>query len=223
LDRINSEAKRLRILIADDHAVVRKGVRVLLEHEPGWQVCGTAANGRQALEQAQKLKPDVVVLDLTMPEINGIDLVRRIKRDMPKSEVLVFSAHESADVVAQVFEAGVKSYITKGDPSRDLISAVRSLGEHKPFFTSHISEILFARYVGKQRANGHCPHSELSARGRQIVQLLSRGKSSKEAAEILGISTRTLETHRAAIMRQLGLDSLAHLVRYAIRNNLIEA
>jgi DNA-binding NarL/FixJ family response regulator len=219
----DGNTKPLRILIADDHDVVREGVRALLEHEPGWEVCGTAGTGREAVEQAGILKPDVVVLDLTMPELNGVDAVRLIKRAVPTAEVLVFSAHESEDLVAQVFEAGAKSYITKADASRYLVSAVRSLGEHKPFFTNHISEILFARFLDKPTSKGHLRNPKLSAREREILQLLSKGKSNKEAADILGISTRTTETHRAAVMHKLGLQSLADLVRYAIRNSIIEA
>ncbi len=219
----NGHTKPLRILIADDHDAVREGVRALLEHQPGWEVCGTAATGREALEQAQKLKPDVVILDLTMPELNGLDAVRLIKRALPDTEVLIFSAHESEDIIAQVFEAGAKSYITKSDSSRHLVAAVRSLGEHKPFFTGNVSNILFARFLTKPRANGHFASPKLSSREREVVQLLSLGKSNKEAAGVLGISTRTTETHRAAVMRKLGLQSLADLVRYAIRNSIIEA
>src|SRR5450432_1340631 len=136
----------LRILVADDHEVMRNGVRALIEHEPGWQVCGTATNGQEAVDTARKLKPEVVVLDLTMPELDGLAALREIKRALPNTEVLIFSAHYSEEVIEQLFDAGAKSYIQKSDAGRHLVTAIKSLAEHKPFFTPEISEILFAKF-----------------------------------------------------------------------------
>lgn len=214
----------VRVLIADDHEVVREGLRALVEHEEGWEVCATARTGREAVELAKKLKPDVAVLDMTMPELSGLEAVRQIKRALPLTEVLVFSAHRSEEVIAQVFDAGAKSYICKADAGRHLIAAIRSLAEHKPFFTPEVSEILFAKFLAADasRRNG-LAEQKLTIREREIVRLLAEGRSNKDTAGLLGISVRTSETHRASLMRKLGLDSLAALVRYAIRNHIIEA
>ena len=214
----------LRILIADDHEVVREGMRALIEHEPGWQVCGTATNGQEAVEAAKKLKPDVVVLDMTMPELDGLEALRGIKHTLPNTEVVIFSAYHSEEVIEQLFDAGAKSYIQKSDGSRHLVAAIKSLAEHKPFFTSEISQILFAKFLSgsagkKQNGQEHT----VTSRERDVVRLLARGNSNKEVANCLGISIRTAETHRATLMRKLGLESLAALVRYAIRNNIIDA
>ena len=213
-----------RILIADDHEVVREGMRALIEHEPGWEVCGIATNGQQAVETAKELKPEVVVLDMAMPELDGLEALRQIKRALPNTEVVIFSAHHSEDVIEQLFDAGAKSYIQKSDAGRHLVAAIKSLAEHKPFFTPEISQILFAKFLTghtckKQSGLEHC----LTAREREIVRLLAEGHSNKEIASSLGISIRTTETHRAVLMRKLDIESLAALVRYAIRNNIIEA
>lgn len=214
----------LRILIADDHEVVREGARVLIEAERGWEVCGVAVNGREAVARATELKPDVVVLDMNMPELGGVDAVRQIKRACPETEILVFSAHRAEEVVEQVFEAGAKSYIQKADAGRHLIEAIRSLAEHKPFFTPEISEIVFRRFLHPEAPGRQSTaQQKLTQREREIVRLLAEGQSNKETAGLLGISTRTAETHRASLMNKLRLDSLPALVRYAIRNNIIEA
>jgi two-component system response regulator NreC len=214
----------LRILIADDHELVRDGMRALIEHEPGWTVCGMATNGQEAVDSAKKLKPDVVVLDMTMPELDGLTALRQIKRALPNTEVMIFSAHHSEDVIKQLFDAGAKSYVQKSDAGRHLVTAIKSLAKHKPFFTPEISEILFARFCSTDFGNrqSRLDHS-LTAREREIVRLLAEGRSNKEVASSLGISVRTAETHRAVLMRKLDVDSVSGLVRYAIRNNIIEA
>ncbi len=215
--------KTVRILIADDHEVVREGARLLIEREPGWEVCGTATNGQEAVDTAKKLKPEVVVLDMTMPELDGLEALRHIKRALPNTEVVIFSAHHSEEVIEQLFDAGAKSYIQKSDAGRHLVAAVKSLAEHKPYFTPEISQLLFAKFfsagAGKKRSG---PEHSLTAREREIVRLLAEGHSNKEVASCLGVSIRTAETHRATLMRKLDIDSLAALVRYAIRNNIIE-
>ncbi len=214
----------LRILIADDHEVVREGMRALIEHEPGWEVCGIAINGQEAVEMARKLKPEVVILDMAMPKLSGLEALRRIKRALPNTEVMIFSAHHSEEVIAQLFEAGAKSYIQKSDAGRHLVAAIKSLAEHKPFFTPEISKILFAKFFSADSCKKHSrPGHSLTAREREIVRLLAEGLSNKEIASSLGISSRTVETHRATLMRKLDITSFAPLVRYAIRNNIIEA
>jgi two-component system, NarL family, response regulator NreC len=216
--------RRLRILIADDHEVMRTGVRALIEQEPEWQVCGTATNGQEAVDAARKQKPDVVILDMTMPELDGLEALREIKRALPNTEVVIFSAYHSEEVIGQLFEAGAKSYVQKSDVSRHLVTAIKSLAEHKPFFTSEISQILFAKFLsGSAGKKQNVQEHTVTSRERDVVRLLAGGNSNKEVANCLGISIRTAETHRATLMRKLGLESLAALVRYAIRNNIIEA
>lgn len=214
----------LRILVADDHEVMRNGMRALIEHEPGWEVCGTASNGQEAVDTAKKLKPEVVVLDMAMPELDGLEALRQIKHALPNTEVVIFSAHHSEEVIEQLFDAGAKSYIQKSDAGRHLVAAIKSLAEHKAFFTPAISQILFAKFLSSssgKKQNGH--EHAVTNRERDVVRLLARGSSNKEVATSLGISIRTAETHRATLMRKLGLESLAALVCYAIRNNIIDA
>ncbi len=216
--------KKIRILIADDHEVVREGARALLEHEPTWEVCGMFGNGREAVAAAIALKPDVAILDMTMPELSGQEALRLIKRAVPQTEVLIFSAHTSEKIVAQVFDAGAKSYIRKVDAGRHLVAAIHCLAAHKPYFTPEISEILFAKFVSpKAETKSNHAHGKLTTREREIARLLAEGSSNKETASVLGVSVRTAETHRATLMRKLRLDSLPALVRYAIRNGIIEA
>jgi DNA-binding NarL/FixJ family response regulator len=204
---------------------MRLGSQAVIERHPGWEVCGTAANGREAVEKAAELRPDVVVIDMTMPELNGLDAARQIKRQLPGTEILMFTAHENDQLIRDAFEAGVKSFIFKSDAHQLLVEAIESLARHKPYFTGKVSEILFSKIL--DRANGAHDEADegqrLTLREREIVQLIAEGKSNKEVADVLGISVRTAETHRANILHKLHLDSVAALVRYAVRNKLIEA
>lgn len=214
----------VRVLVADDHEVVLEGVRALLAREPGLEVCGVASNGREAVASASRTKPDVVVLDMSMPDLDGLSAIRQIKRASPKTEVVAYSAHCSEEVIQEVFDAGAKSYIDKADAGRDLIDAIRSVAEHKPFFTPEISQIFFEKFLDADGLKKAGPaEQKLTPREREVVRLLAQSSSNKEIATALGISVRTAETHRATLMRKLGINSLAGLVRYAIRNNIIEA
>jgi len=216
--------KTLRILLADDHKVVRQGTRALLSTVPEWEIVGEADNGRDAVSLTSELKPDIVILDIGMPELNGLDATRQIKKKLPDTEVLIFTGQETEELVHDVFDSGARSYIMKTDAADHLIDALKALSEHKHFFTSRISEIVFARYIqGKKTVEGAPEKSRITDREREIVQLLAEGKSSKEIATILGISVRTVETHRAAIMKKLALKSFSELIRYAVRNKIIEA
>ena len=215
--------EKLRILLADDHEIVRQGVRMLIEKEPGWEVCAEAADGRKAVALAEKLTPDVVVLDMGMPELNGLEAARQIKRALPKTEVLIFTGEESEQLIHEVFATGARSYILKSELSEHLVAAIRALGGHKPYFTKRISEVVFARYLDGASGAGHDKTEGLTPREREIVQLLAEGKSNKEVGAALGISIKTVETHRATTMRKLRMDSFADLVRYAIRNKIIAA
>lgn len=214
---------KLRILLADDHEVVRQGVRKAIENEAGWEVCGEAADGRSAVALAGQLAPDVIVMDMGMPQLNGLEAARQIKRAQPAAEVLIFSGEASEQLIHDVFAAGARSYILKSDIGTHLIEAIRALGQHKHYFTDHISEVVFARYIDGASGAGKDKAEGLTPREREIVQLLGEGKSNKEVAAVLGISIKTVETHRAATMRKLRLDSFADLVRYAIRNKIIAA
>jgi len=216
--------KTLRILLADDHKVVRQGTRALLSTIPEWEIVGEADNGRDAVSMSAELRPDIVILDIGMPELNGLDATRQIKRKLPETEVLIFTGQETEELIHDVFDSGAGSYIMKTDAADHLIDALKALSEHKHFFTSRISEIVFARYIqGKKTLEGAPERSRITDREREIVQLLAEGKSSKEIGTILGISVRTVETHRAAIMKKLGLKSFSELIRYAIRNKIVEA
>jgi DNA-binding NarL/FixJ family response regulator len=215
----------LRILVADDHDVMREGTRAVIERQPGWEVCGVAGTGREAVSQALALKPDIVVMDMSMPDLNGLDAAVQIKRRLPCTEILIFTAHETDDLIREVFEAGAKSFIFKSEAYDFLVQAIQSLSQHKPFFTNRVSEVLFAEMLHRSEEKSHEAQASkrLTGREREIVQLLAEGKSNKEVAGALGVSVRTAETHRANILHKLHLDSLASLVRYAIRNKMIEA
>jgi DNA-binding NarL/FixJ family response regulator len=188
-------------------------------------VCGMGATGREVVVEAIRLEPDIVIMDMSMPQLNGLDAAVQIKRRLSRTEIIIFTAHETDELIREVFETGVKSFIFKSEAHTYLIEAIQSLSQHKPFFTSKVSEILFADILNRSEphANGSRSGQRLSAREREIVQLLSEGGSNKEVAETLGISVRTAETHRASVLRKLGLDSIASLVRYAIRHKIIEA
>jgi two-component system response regulator NreC len=215
----------LRILIADDHDVMREGTRAVIERQPGWEICGLVGTGREAVGQAILLQPDIVIMDMTMPELNGLDAAIQIKRRLPATEILMFTGHETDELIREAFQAGVKSFILKSEAHTYLVEAIESLSRHKPYFTSKVSEILFADILNRSEgaSGANQPGQRLSPREREIVQLLAEGKTNKEVGDVLGISVRTAETHRASVLRKLNLDSVASLVRYAIRNKIIEA
>jgi DNA-binding NarL/FixJ family response regulator len=212
----------LRILIADDHEVLRRGVRGVLEEQPGWQVVGEAANGRQAAEMARELQPDVVVLDISMPELNGLDATRQILQASPRSEILILTLHDSEQLAEEVLKSGARAYILKSDAAQDLVAAVSALQHHAPLFTSKIAGMVLDGFLHSTKSSRGTPTAvELTSREREIVQLLAEGKSNKEVATTLKISVKTAETHRANVMHKLGLHSTADLVRYALRNKIV--
>jgi DNA-binding NarL/FixJ family response regulator len=212
----------LRILIADDHDLMRRGIRALLESHAGWTVCGEAQNGREAIERAIELKPDIAVLDMTMPELNGIDAAQRIQKDSPATKILMLSMHYSEQLVAQLIQARIHGYVVKSDSDRDLERAVGALVVGKSFFTPLATREMLAKLTAGSSPEPEPTDNRLTTREREILQLLSEGKSSKEVASILDISTKTAETHRANIMRKLEIHNVAALVRYAVRNRMIE-
>ena len=213
-----------RVLLADDHELVRESLRRLIEGEPGWSICAEAADGRQAVALAEQERPDVAVIDIGMPELNGLDATRQILHRCPSTEVLIFTGIETEELVFSVFDAGARSYILKSDTRAQLLAALHAAAEHRPYFTTKVGELIFNRYSAIRR---NLPDDAgdgglLSPREREIVQLVAEGRTSKEVAARLGISVKTAETHRAAVMRKLRLDTLSDLIRFAIRNHLIE-
>lgn len=214
-----------RVLIADDHEVVRKGLRTLLEEQPGWQVAGEACDGREAVEKAKNLKPDVTVLDISMPTLNGLEATRQMMKNNPQSRVLVLTMHESDPLIREVLGAGARGYLLKSDAGRDLVNAVDAIRRNKTFFTARVAQMVLDGYLDKKIAkpDAETPRDRLTPRQREIIQLLAEGKSSKEVASALNLSIKTAETHRANIMRRLDCHSVSELVRYAVRNNIVQA
>src|SRR5882762_859412 len=211
----------LRILVADDHHVVRTGLRTLLETEKGWEVCAEAGNGREAVEKVREHKPDVAVLDISMPLLNGGEATRQIRKLSPGTEVLILTMHESESLIQEALAAGARGYILKDDADRSLIAAVSSVARHKPYLSTRVSEV-FSNTVLPGSDDSVSDRRRLTPREREILQLLAEGKSNKEIASFLTISVKTAETHRANIMLKLDFHSITELVRYAVRNKIIE-
>lgn len=215
----------VRLLLADDHEIVRRGLRALLEAEPGWEVVAEAADGRDAIEKARETKPDVAILDISMPLLNGLEATRQIMSSVSQTKVLILTVHDSDPLIQQVLETGARGYLLKTDAAGDLVAAVDALRRNKTFFTPKVAQMVLEGYLHKD-SNNATPGGgayRLTGRQREIVQLLAEGKSSKEVASTLGLSVKTAETHRANIMRRLDCHSVTALVRYAIRNQIIDA
>jgi DNA-binding NarL/FixJ family response regulator len=214
----------LRILIADDHQLFRDGVRALLQSHAGWEICGEASTGREAVAKTIELRPDVIILDISMPDLNGADAARRIRMASKNAEILILSVHYSDQLIREIIDAGAHGYVLKTDSDRDLLLAVESLARHKPFFTSKAKRVIQNEFIreGKFTNISTVLRNPLSSREREIVQLLAEGKNSREVSLSLGISVKTVETHRANIMRKLEIHNVSELVRYAVRNQLIE-
>ena len=214
----------VRILMADDHEIVRRGLRAMVEACESWRVVAEASTGRQAVEMAMELKPDLVIMDIGMPELNGLEATRQILRDRPSTEILILTMHASEQLVREVLDAGARGYILKSDAGRELVTAVESLANHRPYFTSTVSEMVLQGFLRPEAATEEAHlRSPLTPREREIVQLVAEGKSNKEVASALDISVKTVETHRARIMAKLNLRSVGELVRYAVRNGIVQA
>jgi len=216
----------IRILIADDHDLMRMGLRSLIEAQPDLDVCGEAVNGEDALEKVMSLRPDIIVLDVSMPGIDGREVARRIRAEAPETQILFFTVHDSGALVQSILEVGASGYILKSDAPAYLVEAIRAISQKNLYFSSGISKFVLARHEaqsdGSQLTNGDIREDNLTPREREITGLLALGKSNKEVAKNLFISVRTVETHRRTIFRKLEINSLAELVLYAIRTKLIK-
>jgi DNA-binding NarL/FixJ family response regulator len=211
-----------RILVADDHELVRRGIRVLLENHPGWEVSAEAKDGREAVERANELKPDLVLMDIGMPNLNGIDAARQILANSPATHILILTMHYSQQVVQEVLAVGARGFLLKSDAGRDLITAVEAVQHNRTFFTSQATEVVVDGYLNPEKKEEQPLRNRLTPRERQVVQLLAEGKTSKEVAVALNLSVKTAETHRTNIMRKLDLHSVADLTLYALRNGIAQ-
>ena len=214
----------LRIFVADDHEVVRRGLCALLTSHFGWEICGEAGDGREAVEKVARLKPDIVILDIGMPSLNGLDAARQIMHNDPRQKIAILSVMESEQVIHEALKAGARAYISKSDGARDLIVAIEALQQNETYFNSRIGQIVLNGFLNpsKIRPRRSSRLRDLTAREREIAQLVAEGKSTKEVAVTLGVSVKTAETHRSNLMRKLGLHCVSELVLYAVRHNIVQ-
>ena len=209
-----------RIIIVDDHDAIRRGVRQLLETKPYYQVVGEAEDGRAGLELARETRPDIAILDYSIPQLNGLDLSHALKREFPRIEILIYTMHDREEIVMDVLRAGVRGFVLKSDTEKHLIAALDALSIHRSYFSGAISDTLLDQFLDSKP---HPAASSLTHREREVVQHVAEGRINKEIAQRLSISVKTVETHRSAAMHKLKLRTTAELVRYAVRNNIIEA
>jgi DNA-binding NarL/FixJ family response regulator len=210
----------LRFLVADDHEVLRRGLREILECHPGWTVVGEALTGREAVEKAVNLKPEVLILDISMPELNGVETARRVRAAVPECQILILTQHNSPQLAEAALAAGAQGYLLKSDAARDLVTAVESLRQGRPFLTAKVAQMVLEGYRQTLIQRGSA--DALTSREREVLQLLAEGKTNPQIAATLDISVKTAETHRARVMRKLQLRSIPDLVTYAVRNGLVQ-
>ena len=214
--------RRLRVLLADDHNLIRAGLRLVISQEPDFQVVGEANNGRQAVEMARELKPDVVVMDIGMPDLNGIEACRQVLDDVPDTHVVMLSMHSDEGYVLRALKAGARAYLLKDSAEADLALAIRAAAGGKSFFSPAVAKLLLDDYIRKlERTGAEDSYELLTPREREILQLVAEGKSSKDIANMLSLSVYTVETHRANILQKLNLKSVAELILYAVRKGII--
>jgi DNA-binding NarL/FixJ family response regulator len=210
----------LRVLIADDHEIVRRGVRDVVETQPGWEVCGEAANGSDVLDLALKGRPNVAVIDVSLPGLNGIAVTRQLKQAMPTTEILLFTMHDDEETISGGLAAGARGYLLKTDGDEQLVAAISSLGAHRSYFSPLVSDLLLESAVHERKKSRL---ESFSVRELEVAQLIAEGESNKKIARRLEISVKTVESHRAAAMRKAGVHTAAEFVRFAIKHNLIRA
>ena len=211
----------LRILIADDHEVVRQGIRTLLEARVGWEVCGEACDGREALIMTKRLKPDLALLDIGMPRLNGLDVTRQIVAEEPRTRVLILTMHDSDDIVREALSVGALGFLLKSDAGSELVASVEALQHGRTFFTAKVARLVLKGYLHLSTEGDPASRAVLTPREREIIQLVAEGKTSKEVATTLNLSVKTAETHRTNLMRKLDLHSVAKLTLYAVRNGFV--
>lgn len=212
-----------RILVADDHDVVRQGLRLLIQEQPQWKIIAEVKDGRDAVAKASKLKPDIAILDISMPSLNGLEATRQIMKVNPQTKVLILTVHDSEQMIETVLQAGARGYVLKTDAGSDLVRAMQALLAGQTFYTQKASQIILDGFTGKRPRAIEGGSQVLTAREREILQLLAEGKISKEVAALLDLSTKTVVTHRTNLMRKLSCHCVGELVRYAVRNHLVEA
>ncbi len=211
----------LRILIADDHEIARRGICALLGDHEGWEICGEARDGREAVEYASRLKPDVLLLDVGMPNLNGLDAARQILAMLPEARILILTIHDSEQVVREVLAAGARGFVLKSDAGRDLVAAVEALQDRRTYFTPKIAQMMLNGYL-RPHEGDTWEKCVLTPREREVIQLVAEGKTTKEIATALRLSVKTAETHRTNLMRKLNLHSVADLTLYAVRNGIVQ-
>ena len=219
VSRTSSRPSVKRVMLADDHAVVRRGLRTLIEGVPGWEVCAEASDGNEAVTLAAESKPDVLIMDLSMPGLGGVDATIQIRKVLPQIEVLILTMHESDRLAGQALRAGARGYLLKGESEDKLMEALDALSRHQPYFSPSVSETLLQGYLHSEPTHDL---KQLTPRERQIVKLVAEGKSNKVIAAVLNLSIKTVETHRSAAMHKVGAKSAADLTLYAARNDLVQ-
>jgi DNA-binding NarL/FixJ family response regulator len=220
---VSKEISVLRILIADDHEIARQGIRSLLEDHLGWEICAEAKDGREAVALAASLKPDILLLDIGMPNLNGLDAARQILATDPESRILILTVHDSEQVVREVLATGARGFLLKSDAGRDLVAAVEALQNNRTFFTQKVAQMMLDGYLRPhQDSDPAAVHCVLTPREREVIQLVAEGKTTKEIASALSLSVKTAETHRTNLMRKLDLHSVADLTLYAVRNGIVQ-
>jgi DNA-binding NarL/FixJ family response regulator len=211
---------KLRILVVDDHEVVRKGLRALLERRPEWKVCGEASAADEAIRKTRKLRPNVVLLDISLPDASGLDIISHLRNADPKTEILILTMHDSGEMATRALAAGASGLVLKSDASRDLVSALKAIAQHRRFLSPQVSEII-ATTLAEHRSDKF-PLDALTARQNEILKLLAEGRSTKEVATALGISSKTADIHRTHVMKRLGLHSQSELIFFAIRAGIVK-
>lgn len=219
VSRTSSRPSVKRVMLADDHAVVRRGLRTLIEGVPGWEVCAEAADGNETVARAAEARPDILIMDLSMPGLGGVDATIQIRKLLPQIEVLILTMHESDRLAGQALRAGARGYLLKGESEDKLMEALEALSRHQPYFSPSVSETLLQGYLHSEPTHDL---KQLTPRERQIVKLVAEGKSNKVIASVLNLSIKTVETHRSAAMHKVGAKSAADLTLYAARNDLVQ-